>query len=197
MRSRFCPLAVLLLFATLGVAQMQPVPQSGSDPGNNQLPPRSDQGPGPDQTSDESSSRETKIDLSPPPDDAKNHPDSAAAVSAGESDSSDVTEFHPWNPHQAAKDEEVGDFYFRRKNYRAALARYQDALVWKNTDAIANFRIAQCFEKLQDPEEAANHYEQYLKILPHGPLSGEAQKALGRLKAKTSAADAAARESAP
>jgi hypothetical protein len=25
-----------------------------------------------------------------------------------------------WNPHMAEKDVEVGDFYFKRKNYRAA-----------------------------------------------------------------------------
>jgi tetratricopeptide (TPR) repeat protein len=179
------------------MAQMQQVPPPGPDPGSNQAPPRSDQGLGPEEANSESSSRDTKIDLSPPSDDAKNHPDSAAAVSASESETSDVSEFHPWNPRQAAKDEEVGDFYYKRRNYRAALARYQDALLWKSNDAVANFRIAQCFEKLEDPEEAAAHYEQYLKILPHGPLSREAQKALERLKSKISAADASAGERAP
>ena len=41
----------------------------------------------------------------------------------------DVSEFHPWNPHKAAKDIEVGDYYFKeRKNYRAAADRYREAL---------------------------------------------------------------------
>jgi tetratricopeptide (TPR) repeat protein len=135
----------------------------------------------------ESSSRDTRIDLSAPKDDAKSHPDSAEAVSEAEGDdssdstSSDVREFHPWNPHKAAKDVEVGDFYFKRKNYRAALSRYREALLYKNNDAIAQFRLAQCLEKMDQPEEARVHYQEYLKILPHGPYAEDAQKALEKL----------------
>jgi hypothetical protein len=51
--------------------------------------------------------------------------------------------------------------------------------------------LAQCFEKLDSPVDAITHYQQYLKILPHGPLSGEAEKALDKLKAKTPAESAA------
>jgi tetratricopeptide (TPR) repeat protein len=77
----------------------------------------------------------------------------------------------------------VGEFYMKRKNYRAALARYQDALIWKEKDAVANFRMAQCYEKLDQPDQAIPHYEEYLKILPEGPFAKEAQKALQKLKA--------------
>jgi tetratricopeptide (TPR) repeat protein len=151
-------------------------------PGKNQEPPRSER----NKEAGESSSRDTRIDLSPPKDDAKNHPNSGAAVSDGDAEMSpDVQEFHPWDPHKALKDIEVGDFYLKRKNYRAALDRYQEALVWKPNDAIANFRMAQCFEKLSQPEEARTHYEEYLRILPHGPLSAEAQKGLEKLKGVT------------
>jgi len=80
------------------------------------------------------------------------------------------------------KDLEVGDFYFKRKNYRAALDRYQEALLYKPNDALSNFQIGQCLEKMKRPEEARVHYEAYLKILPQGPLSAEAHKALDRLK---------------
>jgi tetratricopeptide (TPR) repeat protein len=153
--------------------------QPGKGPGANQAPPRSDR----NKEAGESSSRDTRIDLSPPKDDAKNHPYSGAAISDSESDAAgDVQEFRPWDPHKAAKDIEVGDFYLKRKNYRAALNRYLDALVWKSNDAVANFRAAQCLEKLDQPEEARAHYEEYLKILPHGPLSQDAQKALEKLK---------------
>jgi tetratricopeptide (TPR) repeat protein len=129
-----------------------------------------------------SSSKDTRIDLSPPADDAKKHPESGAAVMDAES-ANDVQEFQAWDPHKAAKDIEVGDFYFKRKNYRAALERYKEALVYKPNDAIANFRLAECQEKTGKPEEAASYYEAYLKILPHGPLAPDAQKALERLRA--------------
>lgn len=145
--------------------------------GQNQAPPRSaTPEPG------ESSSRSTKIDLSPPKDDAKDHPDSGSAVSdAADASAGDVQEMHPWDPHKAMKDMEVGEFYFKRKNYRAALDRYQEALLYKPNDALSNFHIGECLEKLKRPDEARNHYEAYLKVLPEGPLSGEARKALGRL----------------
>jgi len=134
-------------------------------------------------SAEESSSKDTRIDLSPPKDDQKNHPMSGAAISDAEEAASDVQEFHPWDPHKAAKDVEVGDFYFKRKNYRAALERYKEALVYKQNDAIANFRLAECQEKVGNPAEAVTHYGEYLKILPHGPFDADAQKALERLKA--------------
>jgi tetratricopeptide (TPR) repeat protein len=131
----------------------------------------------------ESSSKDTLIDLSPPADDAKAHPQSSEILMDAEraSSNSDVSEFHPWNPHKAAKDVEVGDFYFKRKNYRAAEDRYREALFYKDNDAMATFRLAVCLEKMDQPDEARKEYESYLKILPHGPQAEEAHKAVGRL----------------
>jgi len=100
----------------------------------------------------------------------------------------DVIEFHPWNPHKAAKDVEVGDFYFKRKNYRAAEDRYREALLFKNNDALATYRLAVCLEKLDRPDDARQEYESYLKILPHGPQAEEAQKSISRLKNATASA---------
>jgi len=132
----------------------------------------------------QSSSKDTLIDLSPPADDAKAHPQSSGAGKdeGGPSGSSDVGEFHPWNPHKAAKDIEVGDFYFKRKNYRAAEDRYREALFYKDNDAVATFRLAQCLEKMDQPDEARKEFENYLKILPHGPQAEAAHKAIDRLK---------------
>ena len=147
-----------------------------------------------DKTSDrnreaaESSSHDTRIDISAPKDDAKNHPDSKSAIAdmeaADSPETSDVQEFHPWNPMKALKDVEVGDYYFKRKNYRAALDRYKEALYWKENDAIASFRLAQCQEKLGNKEAARKYYEQYLKILPEGPFAKDAHTSLDRLTAQ-------------
>lgn len=132
-----------------------------------------------------SSSRDTRIDLSPPKDDAKNHPASKELVEDLVPEEgievSGVQEFHPWNPMKAMKDIEVGDFYFKRKNYKAALERYKDALYYKDGDALASFRLAACQEKLGDRAEAKKYYEQYLKILPEGPLAKDAHTSLDRM----------------
>jgi len=185
-------LCFLLCFGGWVFAQQQPA----SPPAQDQSSSRSDLDR--DKEANESSSRDNRIDISPPKDDAKNHPNSGVAVSeagkaAPEADAAptDVQELHPWNPHRANKDVEVGDFYFKKKNYRAALTRYQDALVWKDNDAVANFRLAECYEKLDQPDDAMTHYQLYLKILPHGPLSHDAEKALQRLKAAGQKSDAA------
>jgi tetratricopeptide (TPR) repeat protein len=143
--------------------------------------------------SEESSSKDTRVDLSPPKDDEKRHPMSGVAVSDANDAASDVQELHPWDPHKAAKEVEVGNFYFKKENYRAALERYKEALFYKPNDAIANFRLGECLEKTGNTQEAATHYQEYLKILPHGSFSAEAQKALDRLKSSGVKVDTASK----
>jgi tetratricopeptide (TPR) repeat protein len=111
---------------------------------------------------DMSSSKAQSVDLSPPPDDAKTHPNSDQAVHEAEDaagllqddEIGGIQEFHPWDPHKAQKDIEVGDFYFKRENYWAALDRYQEALYYKNNDAVATYRLAVCQEKVGQSDDA-------------------------------------------
>ena len=128
----------------------------------------------------QSSSKATQIDLSPPGDDAKAHPRSSEILM--DEGSGEAGETHPWDPHKAAKDIEVGDFYFKKKNYAAAESRYREALYYKDNDAIATYHLAVCLEKLDRPGEAREQYESYLKILPYGPEAENAKKAIERLK---------------
>jgi|SRR5579862_6434161 tetratricopeptide (TPR) repeat protein len=184
MRFRIPLLVFLLCAGSCAIAQQQP--QADDKPTTrNDAPPRSDQDQGKDADAGQSSSRDTQVDLSAPKDDAKNHPNSHVAISDPDEEpaAADVQEMHPFNPYRALKDDEVGDFYMKRKSYRAALARYQDALIWKENDAVANFRMAQCYEKLDQPDDAITHYQEYLKILPDGPFAKDARKALEKLKA--------------
>lgn len=155
----------LLLLAFSAMLWAQDVPKG--DPGQ---PPRSDV---------ESSSNDTKIDTSPPPDDLKNHPNS---------DVDDVMEFHAWDPHKAQKMIEVGDFYYKRDNYRAAASRYQEALFYKPKDAEATFKLAQALEKLKHFDDARDNYAAYLKIIPKGKEADEARRALERMPKESGAA---------
>ncbi len=132
-------------------------------PSTDNTPPRSPESAG------ESSSKSTKIDLSPPPGDQREHPNSGGL------------DARSYNPHRAAKATEVGDFYYKRGSYRAALSRYREALQWKPNDAEATFKLAETFEKLGRLPEARTNYEEYLKILPEGKHDKEAHKALERL----------------
>lgn len=196
-------LLVLLLAAGVALAQnstpsspakpSKPAPNSSdkSRPNPNLAPPSSDHVDAsslPDDIGD-SSSKETQIDISPPPNDAKEHPQSGSALTdEGSSANGGPMEFHPFDPHKAAKDIEVGDYYFKRKNYGGAESRYREALVYKENDAVATYKLAICLEKLNRPDEALTEYENYVKILPNGPEAGEAKKAIDRLKTPNASA---------
>jgi tetratricopeptide (TPR) repeat protein len=151
-----------------------PVDKSAPAPNDNRAnPPRSDHVP-----AGESSSKQTAIDVSPPANDAKSHPE----ADLGDSDAS---EFTPYNPMRALKCIEVGDWYFKQENYKAAISRYREALDWKPRDAEATYKLAQVLNKTGDVNGARENYEAYLKILPNGPYAKKAREALDKLKDKT------------
>jgi tetratricopeptide (TPR) repeat protein len=120
----------------------------------------------------ESSSKDSQADFNAAP--LAKEPAPAPAV--------DEKSFHPWDPHRAAKDVEVGYYYFKQKNYRAALDRFNDALLYKPRDAEATFGLAQTQEKLELLNQAYLTYQEYLKILPAGPHAKESQDAMNRLE---------------
>ena len=201
---RFFGFAILCLAAVAWAQQQSPSGQNApktAQPASsestaakpNLIPPRSDRVQAADLGTEagESSSKDTQTDLSAPADDDKVHPTSSKVVADAEGEglggASGITEFHAWDPHKAAKSIEVGDFYFRRKNYRAAEDRYREALRYKDNDAVATIRLAVCLEKLGVLDDARVEYENYLKILPHGPESAQAQKAIDRLKVQVGA----------
>jgi tetratricopeptide (TPR) repeat protein len=187
---RFLTGSALVLMALSYLATSQ------QDTSQNQSNSQSDQQRSRDRSSEagESSSRDTRIELTPPKDDAKNHPNSGAALKGSPNGTppenpehmtnmtGDVQEMHPWNPYRAAKDDEVGDYYLKQGNYKGALARYQDALIYKDNDAVATYRLAVCEEKLGNKEEAKEYFQLYLKILPAGPYAKESQSALAKLE---------------
>ena len=170
---------IVLCLAGLALAQSNdeegpitrvPVDRSAPPPKDNRKqPPRSDQ-----LAPDESSSKQTQIDISPPAEDEKQP----------SNNDSELSEFHPWDPHKAAKCIEVGDWYLKQENYRAAISRYQEALEWKPKDAEATYKLALVQEKSGDPTAALANYQAYLKILPNGPYAEKARKGIDRVKSK-------------
>jgi len=106
------------------------------------------------------------------------------------------TSFSPacarWQPHKAAKCVEVGDYYLKQGNTRAAISRYQEALEWKPRDAEATYKLGVVLEKTGDLNGALANYKAYLKILPDGPFAAKAQQGITRLKPKVDTAAASA-----
>ncbi|HEX7285877.1 MAG TPA: tetratricopeptide repeat protein [Candidatus Angelobacter sp.] len=127
--------------------------------------------PSAEEAQGESSSKDSQIDLNA-------HPLNAAAGTRTPEDAN----AYPWDPHRAQKDIEVGNYYLRHKNYRAALERFRDALLYKPNDAEATFGLATTQEGMQLFAQAYKSYSKYLDILPDGPLAPQAKDAMKRIE---------------
>ncbi len=121
-----------------------------------------------------SSSRDSQIDFSAGPRTAPVNP---------------VNEDVNYDPHRAEKDIEVGNYYLRQKNYRAALERFHDALLYKPNDAEATYGLGVTQEKMELFSVAYNSYSKYLEILPHGPMAREAEEGTKRMEQHPSPED--------
>ena len=134
-----------------------PVDKSAPPPKDNRkAPPRSDT-----LAPDESSSKQTEIDVTPPRATPRRPPDA---------DNSELGEFHPLDPHKAAKCIEVGDYYFKEGNYRGAISRYQEALDWKPRDADATYKLGESQEKNGDYNGRAVNYQALHQDPPQGTV---------------------------
>lgn len=142
-----------------------------------QQPPRSDDQPRSQAPAGESSSKQSIIDLSPPPNERRSIWD--------EEEVTGVNELKRFDPHKAAKNVEVGEYYFKDKNYKAAISRFCEALEYKPRDAVATYRLATAFEKAGMLVDAREYYSAYLKILKDGPFALKAREGQQRLKDKT------------
>jgi tetratricopeptide (TPR) repeat protein len=85
------------------------------------------------------------------------------------------------DPARAKKDAEVGGFYLRTGDYQGALLRYKDATTADPTNVEAIFGLAETQRMLKKNADAARNYQLYLDIVPSGPKSKQALKALKTL----------------
>ncbi|HKT51883.1 MAG TPA: tetratricopeptide repeat protein [Candidatus Angelobacter sp.] len=159
------------------IAKPTPTPQPEPPPAGQSQPPQptgESSSSAADADSGMSSSRDSQIDFNAGPRTAPVNP---------------VNEDVNYDPHRAEKDIEVGNYYLRQKNYRAALERFHDALLYKPNDASATYGLGVTQEKLDLFSVAYNSYSKYLEILPHGPMAKEAEEGAKRMEQHLSPED--------
>jgi tetratricopeptide (TPR) repeat protein len=83
---------------------------------------------------------------------------------------------------QLSGDVEVGYYYLREKNYRAAESRLKEAVELKPDSSAALLGLAQAQQKLGKNEEARKHYEAYLQVDPTGHDAQKVKEVLAQLK---------------
>lgn len=91
---------------------------------------------------------------------------------------------YTFNPIQAKKELEIGDYYFKRGSYRAAAGRYERSAKWQPDLADAYYKLAQTRARLDEAAAAAAAYEKYLGLSPPARKAAEVRKKLAQLRGK-------------
>jgi tetratricopeptide (TPR) repeat protein len=100
-------------------------------------------------------------------------------------DTSELEATYHYVPPSARQSVEIGDFYFRRKKYRGALSRYEEAARDDPYYAEAYLGMGKVYEKMGKDREALDAYNKYLDTLPSKKQADEAtdvQTAIRRLE---------------
>ena len=84
----------------------------------------------------------------------------------------------------SAKNLKIGDYYFKRKNYVAAIQRYQDAIEYQPDHMEAYESLARAYEKNGDLAKAAHVYKDFIQKNPDSPKAAEIRIRLAKLEKK-------------
>jgi tetratricopeptide (TPR) repeat protein len=96
-----------------------------------------------------------------------------------EEDASQKPKEYSFNPLQASKEVRIGEYYFKKKSYRAAANRFREATRWNPSFADAFLRLAESEEKLHDGKAAKEAYAKYLELNPEAKDAEAIRKKLG------------------
>ena len=110
----------------------------------------------------------------PPATDDELPPDEDAASAA-------ANEKVAFNPVQSKKFVSVGDFYFKKNDFKAATQRYRDATRYNDANADAWLKLGESEEKRGSPKNARAAYEKYLQLAPNAKNASEIKKRLDKL----------------
>jgi tetratricopeptide (TPR) repeat protein len=95
----------------------------------------------------------------------------------------------PYVSPSAAKSVEIGDYYLRRKKFKAALSRFQEAVKTDPHYAPAYQEMGKVYERIGLRQKALDAYRKYLDELPSAKDARESKlvhKAIARLEKQLS-----------
>jgi tetratricopeptide (TPR) repeat protein len=97
---------------------------------------------------------------------------------------------YTFNPIQAKKELEVGNFYSKKGSWRAAAGRYERATKWQPDLADAWYKLGQARERLEQWREALEAYRKFLELPGAERRGPEVKKKIARLEGKIPKVDA-------
>ncbi len=89
---------------------------------------------------------------------------------------------YAFNPVRSKKELDVGEFYFKKADYRAAAGRFSEATKWNPGNAEAWLRLGDAQDRMKDFKAARDSYTKYLQLAPDAKNAAEVRKKLEKLK---------------
>jgi outer membrane protein assembly factor BamD (BamD/ComL family) len=71
---------------------------------------------------------------------------------------------YAFNPLQAKKELDAGNFYWKKGNYRAAANRYREATLWDDSSPEAFFKLGESHEKLHEYTSAREAFAKFIEL---------------------------------
>jgi tetratricopeptide (TPR) repeat protein len=106
------------------------------------------------------------------------------AVAEGKEEA-EVSKEKPFNPLEAEKSIKVGDFYFKKKNYLAAIQRYLEALQYQPNLLKGYEALGRAYEKQKSFDKAVEIYKDFIRKNPSSPKVPEFQARVTQLEKKS------------
>lgn len=103
-------------------------------------------------------------------------PKEQKAVEPPEEDESQKPKVYDFNPLQASKELKIGQYYFKKGSFKAALRRFEEATKWDPTSAEAFLHLGETREKVKDTAGAKDAYAKYLELAPDSKLGPSLKK---------------------
>lgn len=88
------------------------------------------------------------------------------------------------NPEEAKKNVEVGDFYFKKKNFRAAESRYRRAIKYNTEWPKSYEKLINLFERQGDFDSAIEICYEFVDANPSSKKAKDFEKRAGHFKEK-------------
>lgn len=95
-----------------------------------------------------------------------------------EDDESVAPEKFVLNPLESERNIRVGNYYWRKGKFRAALQRYERATKFNPSSAEAFFKVGEAEEKLKNADAARLAFKKVVSLSPESKLAHEAKKKL-------------------
>ncbi len=97
-------------------------------------------------------------------------------------EAADVPKEKEYNPLLAEKALQIGDYYYKRKNFDAAIERYLEALQYQPERVEAYEALGRTFEKKGETLKAEEVYRDFIKKNPTSPKIAAFKSRLAKLE---------------